>query len=309
MPMARAQTYATQFSALAGRGVKFVSFSGGEPLLARRQLKILSEAAHAAGIECHIVTACHWATSPENAEKVIASLPALSCWHISTDVFHSQYVSVDNVACAARALTRLGRQVVIRLSLTQPQTAEMGALFRRLRDELPDIPILAQPVIGMGRGSSVIDEMETADVPGFPCIPTGMVVRFDGTVSPCCGGLVDTRDGHPFQYPSPDLVGLDGTHRAWCTDPLIQLIRAVGFAPLIKWVEEIAPDNAALQDRPRHSCEFCVRLWQDADVGPALRERISREENRAKVAEVVREVFGETFLLNEAPPRPPTVTS
>jgi pyruvate-formate lyase-activating enzyme len=299
IPMWRAETYAEQLPALARRGIRFISFTGGEPLLARRQLKILSQAAQAVGIECHVVTACHWATSEANAERVVESFPGLTCWHVSTDVFHSEYVSVDNVMRAAAAATKLGREVVIRLSLTTPETPEMTSIFNLLRESLPNVPIIAQPIIGMGRGASVVTELETADVPAFPCIPTGMVVRFDGTVSPCCGGLVDTREGHPFQYPSPDSVGLDEAHRIWCTDPLIQLIRAVGFAPLIPWLEEIAPDNRALKDRPRHPCEFCVRMWSDPSVGEAVRERISRGENRTKVAHVVREVFGETFMQEE----------
>ena len=309
MPVARAEAYASQLPELAKRGVKFLSFTGGEPLLARRQLKLLSDGARRAGLECHVVTACHWATSAATAEKVIASLPAISCWHLSTDVFHSEYVTIDHVVRAAKAATKLGRSVVIRLSITLPQSPEIIAIYDGIRKTLPDVPIHVQPIIGMGRGASVPSSVETADVPEWPCMPLGMVVRFDGSISPCCAGLVDTRDGHPFQYPNADVAGIAGAHKAWCTDPLLQLIRAAGFGPLMAWLQEIAPQHRVLEETPRNPCDFCVRLWSDFSVAPALRERISKEENRSKVAELVHEVFGETFMQNENQPEMSDVPS
>jgi len=246
MPMDRAESYAAQMGSLARRGVRFVTFTGGEPLLARRQLQLLSHAAYDAGIECTVVTACHWATSTATAEKVVASLPAIECWQVSTDEFHSEYVSEDHVVRAAKAAAKLGRNVMVRLSMSLPESAGVVSLYNRLRDALPDIRIFAQPIIAMGRGASVPSFSEMAEVPAWPCVPQGMVVRFDGTVAPCCAGLVDTRDGHPFQYSNADSAGLEGVHQEWCTDPLLQLIRASGFSALMPWLREIAPDHALL---------------------------------------------------------------
>jgi pyruvate-formate lyase-activating enzyme len=299
MPMERAESYAAQMGALARRGVRFVSFTGGEPLLARRQLQLLSRAARDAGMESTVVTACHWATSTATAEKVVASLPDIECWQVSTDEFHRDYVSVDHVIRAAKAASKFGRNVMVRLSMSLPESDTIVSIYNELREALPDIRIFAQPIIAMGRGASVPSFSELADVPAWPCVPQGMVVRFDGTVAPCCAGLVDTRDGHPFQYPNADTAGLEGVHQAWCTDPLLQLIRAAGFAALMPWLREIAPEHDVLAETPRHPCEFCTRLWTDPGVGPALRERISRDENRAKVAALAHEVFGETFMLEE----------
>ena len=51
---------------------------------------------------------------------------------------------------------------------------------------------------GAGRYSTADHEMEEQgiykaiylfqEVPAWPCIPNGLVVRYDGTVAPCCAG-------------------------------------------------------------------------------------------------------------------------
>jgi hypothetical protein len=307
--MWRAQSYAAQLPALARRGVKYMSFTGGEPLLARRQLETFVREGHAAGMECHITTACHWATSDAAAERVIASLPEITHWGLSTDAFHSDYVSPDNVIRAAKAAKKLGRTVLLRLAFSVPETPETIAIYERLSEALPGFPILAQPLIAMGRAAEIPTQHDTADAPEAPCFTTGMVVRFDGTVSPCCGGLLDTREGHPFQYGNVDALGLEAVHRAWCTDPVLQLIRASGFGSLMAWIAELAPEHPVLADTPKLTCEFCTRVWKDPTVGPAIRQRLEKEENRAKVAALVREVFGERFMLEESAGAPCSAAS
>jgi pyruvate-formate lyase-activating enzyme len=302
MPLTRAEAYAAQMPDLTRRGVRFISFTGGEPLLARRQLAGLSTAAAAAGADVTVVTSAHWATSPQAAARVVASLPGIRYWHLSTDIYHTAFVSLERVIWAANAAREAGRQVMIRLTVPNEPTEKCLELHRALSEALPDVPIFGQNVIGMGRAAESAEHgpISTAGR-SWPCIPNSMVVRFDGSIGPCCAGLFDTREGHPFQYPNADDIGLDGAHRAWCADPLLQLIRAAGFDAIMGWLEEIAPDNAIVADPPDHPCDFCVRLWDDPRIGAALRERAGRSENRRKIAELTRIVFNETFMTDEAP--------
>ena len=89
-----------------------------------------------------------------------------------------------------------------------------------------------------------------------------MVVRDDGTVSPCCGPLTDQRDGHPFRWTPASQVGLVNAYVAWRADPLLQLVRSVGFGPLLPWVAEEDPDHPVLRGGPAHPCDTCVALWR-----------------------------------------------
>jgi organic radical activating enzyme len=297
MPLERAQSYAAQLPHLRARGVWLLSFTGGEPFVASRQLRLLSDAAAAAGMHSTVVTACHWAATESSASATVANFPGIMHWQLSADVFHEEFVSWQNVVRAALAVTLDGRDAMVRMAASIPLSEQHLDLHRRIRQSLPEnVPIVVQPITLNGRGASIQTEIPRASVPGWPCVPNGMVIRFDGTISPCCAGLVDQREGHPFQYANADQQGLAGAHQAWCTDPLLQLIRTAGFAPVLAWVREMAPEHEVLRATPEHPCECCVRLWKNPSLGSKLRERAALPENREKIAQLTEAVFGEVFM-------------
>jgi organic radical activating enzyme len=299
MPLERAQLYARQLTGLKEQGVRLVSFTGGEPLLASRQLRLLSDSAGAEGMECTVVTACHWAGSEAAADGTLANFPAIANWQLSMDVFHEEFIPWDNVIRAARAALIHGRRPLIRMAASVPLTEGHLDLYRRIQSGLPEaVRIVVQPVTLNGRGKSVETELTSApaQAPAWPCIPNGMVVRFDGTLAPCCGGLADQRSGHPFQYGNADATGLLNAHMQWCADPLLQLIRTAGFGPVLAWVREISPEHELLHAIPEHPCECCLGLWRDPALGPEIRRRAELPQNRNKIAALTQIVFGETFM-------------
>jgi organic radical activating enzyme len=297
MPMERADSYARQLGDLKERGVRIVSFTGGEPLLAPRQLSLLSEAAASVGIQCVVVTAGHWAGADHAAHRTLADFPSISYWQVSTDVFHEEYIPLENAVRAVRAALAHGRRAMVRMAANVPLSARHLEVYEEIRSKLPlEVPIAVQPLTLNGRGASVDTVVPHAQVPAWPCVPNGMVVRFDGTIAPCCGGLVDQRTGHPFQYQNADAQGLVKAHQEWCTDPLLQLIRTVGFGPVLGWVREVSPEHEVLAETPEHPCECCIRLWRDPALGPALRRRAEDPANRQKIADLTEVVFGEMFM-------------
>jgi pyruvate-formate lyase-activating enzyme len=297
LPLEKAREYACEMVALRRRGVEYVSFTGGEPLLAAEQLRIISEAAAVVGMHCTVVTSCHWARSKTAARRRVESFPHIHGWHLSTDIFHLEYVPVENVIRAADAAVAKERSVMVRMAAPIPLPDEHHRLRQTLVERLPkDVPVFVQPVTRMGRGATIATEVATCGSPAWPCIPNGMVVRHDGTVAPCCAGLVDQRKGHPFQYLTAASAGVVGAHDSWCKDPLLQLIRTVGFAPLLQWLKELYPDHELLKQTPRHPCECCVSLWRNPTVGVELRRRAELPDNRAKIAQLTALLFEEHFM-------------
>lgn len=304
MPMDRAERYAEQFAALRQRGVTLVSFTGGEPLLAPRQLALLSQAASRAGMACTVVTACHWARTEASARAVVNRFSAISGWQLSMDVFHLEFLPPEAVLNAARAVVAAGRDATVRMAASQPFSFEHRLLYEFMRRELPGgTPIIVQPVLQVGRGESVPTKHESANLPSYPCVSTGIMFRFDGTIAPCCSGLADERAGHPFQYGNADEIGLAGAHERWSADPLLQMIRAVGFGPLLRWAAESpsAPPRAVVSSNP---CECCTRMWSSQTLSNELRRRAELAANREKIAVLAQELFGETFMKSESGHQP-----
>lgn len=289
---AQVDQYAAELADLAVLGVDAVSFTGGEPLLAQDALRVLSEAAARAGMRVTVVTAAHWAHSPKAAARVVEKFGSVSDWHLSTDVFHAEFLPPHHVVDAAYAVLDSGRTAVIRMAVATPPTGQDVALYESVVAALPErVPVAVQPVTRAGRAS----ELDVGDPPSptaaAPCVSTGMVVRDDGTVSPCCGPLTDQRDGHPFRWAPASHVGLVDAYVAWRTDPLLQLVRSVGFGPLLPWVAEEDPDHPVLRAGPAHPCDTCVALWCRPGTEEIVRRRLSVPDVLAKVRDVHHAVF------------------
>jgi Radical SAM superfamily/Iron-sulfur cluster-binding domain len=304
MTLEDATSLAAKLPELVPRGVCLIGFTGGEPFLAPRQLRVLSRAAAEAGMNCTVVTACHWARSVEGARRVIAGLPGIHNWHLSTDIFHTEFVPVSWVVSAALAAATEGRTPMIRIAANLPLSGKSAKLYDEVSRAIPDsIPVFVQPITPNGRAADLnTDLMPVAavqrDVPVFPCVPNGMVVRYDGSVAPCCAGLVQQREGHPFQFGNAVEAGLAAVHEQWCTDSLLQLIRSVGFAPLIRWVRESFPQHPLAASSPEHPCECCLKLWQEPGVGAEMRRRAESPAMRSRVAEMTQRLFQEPFMSN-----------
>jgi len=301
LPAERAARFAAQLPALAAEGVERISFTGGEPLLAEDLLRQLSGEAIAAGMECTVVTACHWARTPEQARDVIARLPDIRRWHLSMDRYHVEYLPLDHVAHAAQAAVDLGRDALIRASVPDPPTDEDEQLLRDVVSRLPPaVELAVQPVKRVGRATALPLGLPSQSATAtqlspraawIPCMTTGPLVLADGGVRPCCSSLADGVADHPFRMPSADELGMVGAYRAWRDDPLLKLVRAVGFAPVFDWVVEGsgAPPLPALV--PAHPCDQCTLLWKTPGASKRVRVRIADAGVRRKIDELHDAVF------------------
>jgi len=227
---------------------------------------------------------------------VIESYPNVENWHFSTDIFHLEFVPLENILRAARAAIAARRSATIRMSVASQITPSHVNLYKELRRRLPEgVEIFGQVIIAKKEYLELQDNAMA--IPITPCVPIGMVVRGDGTVSPCCIGLIYDREGHPFQYGNVNESGLEAAHHAWCTDPLLQLLRAIGFGPVLQWLREDMPAHPVFASVPLHPCECCLALWREPGVCSLLRQRAATPENRAMIAELAASHLGESFML------------
>lgn len=301
-----AAAYATEMPTLAAMGIERISFTGGEPLLAQPQLDLLSRAAAAAGIASTVVTACHWAKDPEAARRLVARFPGVRHWHLSTDYHHARYLDPICVLNAARAALDQGREVVVRMAVARLPGADEWALVEWVRERLPDGAGLAlQPITPVGRALEIGVRPETGDTsqpPRAPCPTTGAFVRHDGALMPCCSGLAEWPDRSPFRRVDTIALGLAPAVQTWREDPLLQLVRAIGFAFPAAWAET-ALGRPAVSPSPRHPCDFCVALWAEADAREAARQAVEFPGAREKIADLAAILFaGDDVVCREDRP-------
>ncbi|QNE04734.1 radical SAM/SPASM domain-containing protein [Croceicoccus marinus] len=295
-----ARDYASQMPGLAAAGIRSMSFTGGEPFLARPQLKVMSEAAAAVGIHCGVVTAGHWANKREAADRLVREFAAIESWDVSIDSYHLDWVEMETVVNAICAARDAGRTVSVRFTYTDPPTDRDLAIHKAIT-KIEGVKIASQRVRAEGRAEKLKLEKSDKYSPYLkPCLTQGMVVRYDGSVAPCCLNLVESRD-HPFQFGDARTRPLTEVHRDYRVQPLLKLIRTMGFAELVDWLE--ADGLIDPTDLPDDACDLCSAVMQRPDVTKRLIEIVSEPAMELRIAMLASRVLGEHEMLHDVQAR------
>jgi pyruvate-formate lyase-activating enzyme len=257
---------------LKEHGVEHMTFTGGEPVLAATAVAAIADAAAEVGISASIVTSCAWARTSGAAEKVVAKLAKLSHWDLGYDRFHAAEYPIERVANAVAALRDAGRSFSIRACVDTPASAEDEDILAAIEEIADGAPVFRQGVKSIGRAAGLEDPPANG-MPMAPCLSTGPFVREDGSVGPCCSGLAyEKRGSHPFEFGNVGVDGLGACRDRWQQNPLLRLIRLVGFSVPLGWLAEEGLAPAELDSRG--VCELCVGLWdENAEVGRFLAVR------------------------------------
>jgi hypothetical protein len=244
MPLEMAERYAAQMRDLFDYGIRMISFTGGEPLLARRQVKVMSDAAAEAGMICGVVTASHWGYSEENARAIVERFSGIHTWDLSLDAWHQEYLPYGHVKTAYLAAKAAGRRAAVRFAYNEPMSAADREAYDFIHSFADPGDVYSQRLRSVGRGDFVnIETAHNDTMLAKPCVTKGLVVRYDGSMAPCCINLVEERS-HPFQLGDPGVRPLRDIHEDYMTNPLLQMIRVIGFGDVLRWVREAGLDSS-----------------------------------------------------------------
>lgn len=276
-----ARLWAGELPGLAAQGLRHITFTGGEPVLGWPAIRILTEAAAPLGIATAVVTSAAWATSAETAAGMVRKLSQVSHWDLGYDEYHAQHIPFERLRHAVEALREQGAAFSVRVCAGDPPLPSEARLLEAIRRLVgPDILVIRQSVRHIGRAQELAEDGAAFSFPSEPCLSTGPYVREDGTVGPCCSGLAyEARGRHPFAFGNAVEEGLTACRQRWQQSPLLRLLRLVGFAIPLRWLQEEGPAEAFPAEIPRTACELCVSLWDpEGKIARFLEERSSRPE-------------------------------
>ncbi|MGJ4948214.1 radical SAM protein [Bradyrhizobium sp. HKCCYLS20291] len=296
-----AEIWSADFPAMAADGLRHLTLTGGEPILALDAVGLLVRAAAAEGILPFVVTSGAWATTPAAARNVVARAGPVARWDIGVDGWHAEQMPLARIGHALTAIIEAGGGAIVRMcESSDPATT------RAWRDEIEVLvdgraPILIQSVRQIGRARRQDpghDAVDDGGLPRRPCVSTGLFVRADGSTGPCCSGLAYEAVGrHPLRYGSVRSAGaLHDAWRAWRADPLLRLMRVASLAALDGWMQDTPVATARFSDDP---CEACVAMWpllSEAEAD-ALRVRAASTAVATKLDAL--EALLQTTLLND----------
>ncbi len=299
VPVATARIYASQMKSLREYGIRTVSFTGGEPTVAPRQLSLLSEAAGNEGMRCGIVTSAYWAKTRRDSARMIESFPSISDWDLSIDRYHQEFVPMEYVRNAYAAAVSRGRQVTLRFTFEDPP-AEREREILEFISTMGDANFSSQKVRPLGRGAGAPVTKDDSFNPWMkPCLTQGIVVRYDGSIAPCCLNLIESRK-HPFEFGNAENRPLEAIHRDFRVSPLLQLMRLIGLGELYRWIHAGGLAGNLPETLPDDACDICALMMNDRAIGEFLSEKAGRPEIRLRTAVMLSKVFGEEMMLQDA---------
>ena len=299
-----ARIWATDILKLAKLGLQHISFTGGEPLMALDAVVLLSQAAHSVGISSYIVTSGAWASTPEVARRVVGRLQHIVHWDIGYDVFHADHLPRARLENVISALSQIDACYTLRVCMSDDDR-ETKEFLRSIYGLVGDNGVIVlQSTRALGRAESdsekIRQDQRQPHLPMRPCVSTGLFVRADGTTGPCCSGLAyEQAANHPFQYNKVVRAGdLVAAWHAWRNDPLLRLLRLVGFAALDGWLREAGLlNNIKFSSDP---CEACVSLWRDVPTaGEGLKKLAGRPEVIEKLDAVEEALYSKVWCESE----------
>jgi hypothetical protein len=252
----------------ADRSIELVGISGGEPFIERRGLTLAMRKLAAADKNIALYTSGVWARTGDQPAWIRKILPLASCVLLSTDGFHAEAVDVARFTSAARAISAAGVPVIVQVLNTPGEVDEAKRLlhgaFGSDWERWADLSFI-EP-LSYGRGAAIFARppAQPAASVGACSLLTAPVIRYDGTVTPCCNEPLIMGRG-PSRLRKKAASGADVTEalNAVRSDALLGAIATVGAGAITAH-----PDYAHLAAAQVHGiCDLCWRL-QDATVAP-----------------------------------------
>lgn len=281
---------------IALAGIKHIDFTGGEPTLVAGFVTRVASAAKRNDISTGIVTAAHWASTKKNARRIIEKFIDIDEWDISTDVYHLEFVPLQNIITAFEVLKdEFKKNPVIRVAYHEPFSREDVTLIIEL-DKLFGRNIGFQPIgpVGRAHGFTNIISATQENYDKSPCPTTGLLIQPEGFAVACCAPLSHEKYNHPlrmgnaFEEPVTELI------RRWRTNALLQTIRLWGFKPVIDWLNENQlPTDYFLKDQ---ACLICLSVMRDENARRLIQEKANLFLHKLSLAASLIKYLGEHWM-------------
>ncbi len=285
------------------RQIKVVVFAGGEPLLLGEVLHAGIRTVHARGLVTRVITNAYWATSPEEARRVVGELRAagLDELNISADDHHLPFISLQRVRWAYEAALEAGflsvaiahcggPRSVLTPELLEAELAGGAPMDRRYDDGgganvqrwtpgRTRVVLSNAPLQRIGRGVAQLADDELppatpglAEQGGCPWALRSAAISPSGHLLSCCGFELEDNPvldyGDLRETPAGELLD------AVDDDLVTNLIAILGPPRLKELLVKHWPDEVRFERDYRSYCEVC---WDLVHI-PQNREALQRHQ-------------------------------
>jgi hypothetical protein len=285
-----------------------VGFTGGEPMLFFDEILTIGKRLNHLRLPFTIVSACHWASSEDEAFKHLETLAAVGLcrFNCSYDPSHACFVPASFVTNAATAASRLGIPTYV-VGTFYSAKEKLETYLPELRD-VPGITLHNKYAAKVGRAAkrnitqqSYELNLNLDDLCCYRAIHHDIVIFFDGMAYPCCS---------TFNRATPGIaVGnafKDSLREIWQRvegSLMLRTMKRHGFARLYEIIREY--DSELYQRLPAVEsavgpCSLCNGIFKEARISTRVHDVFRRyeEETISGVLDLVSERCGPQAVTN-----------
>jgi organic radical activating enzyme len=268
--------------------VRAVQVSGGEPFVRRPVLALIGEFCARNDLLLTIHTSAHWATTPDRARRILGAIPGLTQLQVSTDSYHQEFVSLQQVRNAVVAALGLG--LVIQVAIVAPPE-DLDAQAAKVRDYLgvelwQQLDVFLNDLYPAGRAAGEPTALGLAAPPGGCSLLNRPTVVEDGTIVACCNMIVPSKSQNsPLRIVASGEGGFAAARRAAENDFFLQGMRVGGPAYILQLLREHGASLASLrQFRSDDMCDACDALTNNPEIVQSIRTVLENPEVRREIA-------------------------
>lgn len=261
-------------------GLQVVVFSGGEPLLMGNALLEGISAARRLGLKTRVVTNGYWGKTERLAGMTACRLAeaGLSEINISTGLDHAEFVPLDAVVNAIKALSHCGipNRVTIEADHaegTYAQELMNHPVVADIREKAPELLSFQVNTWMPFHRDSAPRPLPSRAIVDAPCqqIFKNLVLTPHGQVSACCGLTFEhIRELKLGRYAAGSLLE---TYKSQFDDFLKIWIAVEGPVKIVERV--MGREASTFGDSVHHMCQACAILHQDPCVRTRLEDSYS----------------------------------
>ena len=251
-----------------------LSLTGGEIFYYYDKLLDLVNQAKCLNGYTSLVTNCFWGGNKKVVFKKLTELKQIGLRYlgISSDYYHEEYISIENVKNVVSVACELGINCEIR-SVASKQS-RLYTQVEKLKDINPwFVRFIELPLVPEGRALQIEKDnfLYSKEIPKGKCPAPTLTINFNGDAMVCCNG------GGMFKYLQVGCI------RDYCYETILYRYKSY---PIINYLINNGPYGCLklldtknrkrfLSDRYVNECDLCMKLFSDKYISDVIYKRIN----------------------------------
>lgn len=286
-----------QLAGYDSKRIRILALTGGEPFYDIDLLKDISDTAQGFGLTVTAVTNAFWAGSVEKAVQLLKALPAISNIAFSTDIYHQECISLENIRNAVAAAVFCKKSYLISVCTDNRRDAGYLAIMEKLLTITDDAHIRTATALPLGRALTMLNAQKydmTGDPPIGACTSDSPIIFPDGRVVACIGPILELTNPHPLLLGDLSRQSIKEILDKAQTNVILHAIRVWGPHKLVAMVKEAGLGRYLPEQYIETTiCDTCYKLMSNPVIVEFLNQASTSEDWQKMVA------YGRKYYLEE----------